>query len=688
MEKLLEMFPNYIGKRIALYGLGVETPKVLNALEESFDVVGLLDGFEVTGEMYGKSIISLAEAINQGIELVIVVARPGSCKAIAKRIGDTCKANGVEVFDVRGNNLLEKAQVMYDLKALEGYTKAELLEKIADADAVSFDLFDTLITRNILFPTDVIDCVQGRLREMGIFIPDFQSRRLGAEKKLSKGYSPKLCEIYANVLAGEDVVSATDLAEIEYETDLKLLVPRKDMVSVLMEAKGMGKSVYITSDTYYNKRQILKILEKCGIENFDDVLASCEYGTGKTGALFQSLIQIAETANILHIGDDAVADVQGAGQYGIKSFRIYSGQECLDAVGGLGLNEHVETLADRIKVGMFVASMFNSPFLFENEERRFIIPDAYDVGYLFCAPMITDFVQWFYRRINEEKISNVWLGARDGYLIQKMSKVLEPENDSVYFLASRMAAIRAGVVTADDIRYVDEMKYGGSLEENLLKRFGIDANELAADELDVQEKGLLRYKNAILSNAEQLRANYQKYIALQRVKNGEIAFFDFVAKGTVQLYLSKLVDAHMKGFYFLQLERQEMQNKNLDIEAFYSPEESAGSVIYDNYYILETLLTSPHASVCEFDENGNPIYADETRQEADIACAMRAQDGILDYYINYLSVCPQSEQRENKCLDEIFLALIHNVKIQDKDFLNLFVEDPFFNRMTHITDVL
>ena len=42
----------------------------------------------------------------------------------------------------------------------------------------------------------------------------------------------------------------------------------------------------------------------------------------------------------------------------------------------------------------------------------------------------------------------------------------------------------------------------------------------------------------------------------------------------------------------------------------------------------------------------------------------------------------------NKKLDEAFLVLIHNMEIKDKDFLSLMVEDPFFNRMTNITDVL
>ena len=69
-------------------------------------------------------------------------------------------------------------------------------------------------------------------------------------------------------------------------------------------------------------------------------------------------------------------------------------------------------------------------------------------------------------------------------------------------------------------------------------------------------------------------------------------------------------------------------------------------------------------------------------------CVERAQRGILDYFKTYMKLCPPSELRNDKELDEILLKLIHKVKILDMDFLSLVVEDPFFNRMTDINDVI
>lgn len=61
--------------------------------------------------------------------------------------------------------------------------------------------------------------------------------------------------------------------------------------------------------------------------------------------------------------------------------------------------------------------------------------------------------------------------------------------------------------------------------------------------------------------------------------------------------MSRIVDAHLKGFYFLRLEEEQMKDRNLDIVSFYESSERDNSVIFDDYYILETMLTSPMPSV-------------------------------------------------------------------------------------------
>ena len=45
-------------------------------------------------------------------------------------------------------------------------------------------------------------------------------------------------------------------------------------------------------------------------------------------------------------------------------------------------------------------------------------------------------------------------------------------------------------------------------------------------------------------------------------------------------------------------------------------------------------------------------------------------------------------RKESKELDEVILGLFASLEIQDDDFLSLVVEDPFFNRMTGIKELI
>lgn len=698
MSDVKKLFADYQNEKIALYGLGTETERALLDLGGSYQIVGLLDSFQETGELYGRSIISFNAAIEQGVKLIIVVARPGSCKAIEKRIGDVCRENQIALRDIRGKDLLVKNQVTYDFSHIQGVTKEELLEKINKADVISFDLFDTLIMRQTLSSEDVFQLVNCRLQEQGIRIADFCKKRLESEKRLSKDTAPTLREIYSDLLTKADCdleaegITAEKLVDLEYSVDFDLIVPRREVCNIFCKSVAEGKKVYVVSDTYYSRKQLETILEKCRITSYTDILASSDYKTGKTQQLFSILKDMEKGKNYLHIGDDSVADIENAAKCGIETCRLYSGSDLLDSLGGLGLTEYVDTLSERLNVGMFISEIFNNPFQFETEDKHIRITDSYNIGYLLCAPMICDFVLWFHRMIKERSMQNVWLSARDGYLIKKLYAYLldsyHQEDDSVYFLTSRVAAIRAGIQTKEDIWYVDEMKFSGTLEENLRKRFGIDAESVSSEKISEQESGLLKYKEAILERAEKEKKQYGRYIESLQIKEGNIAFFDFVAKGTSQMFLQRLLDNHLIGLYFLQLEPEFMSDKELEIDSFYSKEEMASSAIFENYYILETILTAPHPSVQGFSEAGEVVYAEETRKPEDIICFQRVQDGIFDHFKTYLRLCPQRERIENKKLGEAFLKLLHGISITDKDFLNLIVEDPFFNRMTNITDVL
>ena len=632
--------------------------------------------------------MALPQVVDEGVKLIIVVARPGSCKAIAKKIGDVCREHEIALMDIRGKNLLERKRVTYDFTGVSGGTKEELYQKIARADVVSFDLFDTLVMREVLSSMDIAELTDALLREMGFDIYDFTALRLGTEKRLSKNTAPTLEKLYSDIKKSipEVFLSPSELAGLEWETDYKTIVPRRSVCEIFDYCICQGKQVYIVTDTYYCLERIEAILEKCNISGYAGIYVSCEYGTGKRQRLFDRLREKEGDRKYLHIGDDEAADIEMASKAGMETFRVYSGEELLDAVGNMGMEPHMDSLAERLKIGMLVAKLFNDPFQFDAKKRKIELRNAYDIGYLLCAPIIADFVLWFREQVRAYEIPNIWFCSRDGYLLQKLYHILDDTKDSVYFMTSRMAAIRAGMMDEGDLSYVDSMKYSGTTEENLKRRFGLDAEYIEV--VNEKASGLLRYKDGILKKAVYERENYKKYISTLKIEAGAIAFFDFVAKGTTQMYVQRLVEQSFKGLYFLQLEPEFMSDKGLEIEPFYGADEMETSRIYDNYYILETILTAPHPGICGFDNRGMPMFAEEIRTEKDIKCFSRAQEGIIDYFQRYLELLPESMRKQSKELDEVLLGLFANLEIQDDDFLSLVVEDSFFNRMTGIRELI
>lgn len=684
MSDLIHLFEKYKKNTIAIYGLGMETEKILNLLGDQFQIVGLLDGYREDGILYGFPIISLHQAVSYGVKLIIVAARPGSCKAIAKRIGQVCMEKEIALIDVRGKNLCENKQAVYFLNHADGVIKDSLRKKLEEYDVVSVDLFDTLIMRQTLFPTDIFEIVDCKLQEQGIVIKDFCGKRMESEKTLTRTGAPTLTDIYAELIHTESIHSilAEELAQMEWSVDCELLVQRRELCEVIAEIYQSGKAVYIVSDTYYTRKQIERILQKCGMDNYTDLLLSCEYGTDKSKQLFCKLKERTCKQSCIHMGDDIVADIESAEKNGIAACHLYSGMELFEMAGYLGLWDQINDLSDRIKMGMFVARLFNSPFQFETKECAICVNNAQDIGYLFFAPMISDFVLWFAMQVEKAGLKNVWFCARDGYLIKKLYDSLNQNTESIYFLTSRSAAIRAGVMDEADLAYVAEMRFSGTLQQQMKERFGM----VVSDERTVRT--LMDYKEDILARASVNRRNYQRYIDQLPIKEGDIAFFDFVAKGTSQMYLGRLLNNHLRGFYFLQLDEQYMQNKELDIVPFYKNEEKDKSAIFENYYILETMLTSPEPSVKEFDMDGTVHYAQETRNKGDIQCFLAAQEGIWEFFTTYQKICPQKAIKINKNADEMLLTLIHGIRILDLDFLSLKVEDPFFNRVTDIKDLI
>ena len=77
----------------------------------------------------------------------------------------------------------------------QGDTYAEgVLQRLLEThDVISFDIFDTVLMRSVLDPTDVFEIVAERAERQGLHLPDFKFARLGAEHRILAEGRRHLC---------------------------------------------------------------------------------------------------------------------------------------------------------------------------------------------------------------------------------------------------------------------------------------------------------------------------------------------------------------------------------------------------------------------------------------------------------------------------------------------------------------
>ena len=162
---------------------------------------------------------------------------------------------------------------------------------------------------------------------------------------------------------------AHSYAEQEFAYDLHMILPKDEMVDIFNELILAGKQVTVASDTYYTKEQVALMLAKVGISVGFDLLVSSDLGKRKdNGQLWQHIKQsLPEGQSFIHVGDNAVADAQILGDFGLQNLHILNPLDKWHAAGwdnpfsgGNELNEqHI------LKWGPLISSFGRFPFLGE-----------------------------------------------------------------------------------------------------------------------------------------------------------------------------------------------------------------------------------------------------------------------------------------------------------------------------------
>ena len=119
-------------------------------------------------------------------------------------------------------------------------------------------------------------------------------------------------------------VAALEIKRFETETELAQCKPNAETVALYNYLINRNTRVFLISDMYLPATVIAEMLKKCGIEGYEKLYVSSEYGsTKRNGGLFEKVIteNRIDRKRMIHIGDHPLADwLIPMRKCGIKAF--------------------------------------------------------------------------------------------------------------------------------------------------------------------------------------------------------------------------------------------------------------------------------------------------------------------------------------------------------------------------------
>lgn len=640
-------------RKTVLYGLGKWTEEILAAFPQ-FPVEGLLDGYCEDGEFCGKRIIALDSLAGQNVQIVIL-ARKASERIIYKRIGSFCSKQKIPVYGLDGillggikseseNNGITEDEYFFR-------NSEELKNRIRKYDAISFDVFDTLVIRKVMRQEKVLSMVKAQTEPNF----DYIRLRMKAEIELSRKGVPTIYDIYEWIgrqsMAEQEILS--ELIEKELKTEKAILEPRKVMVRLLKEALSMGKPVYLVSDMYLPRIVIEELLDGAGISGYDNLFVSCDYRANKAGDLYDIYKANSTGKKKLHIGDSKELDGECAVAHGLDVYLIKSPEEMAGlTVFGSKLMEADNN--DGLQ-GIIFARFFNSPFVLYQGAGKLRAAVPSDLGYGLLGPILTAYVEWLYEKLMEDPADIMLFIARDGYVVKQIFDIMkssvkyEKFPESHYIMISRNFSMLASLETDADILYASALPFNGNPDEMLKRRFQLKETEVRSYQSGEDKAGyLMSHKRLILEKAASVRAAYRKYLFPLKLAEKWTGIFDFASTGTCQMCMEKIMDISLKGYYFERVEDNYPDKQKLHIHDFVHDQ----FVDYEsnNYFLLESWMKSVDPSVKCITDEGKVLYCEQHNSEEQKKYICQIQQGALEFCRDYLKLTERG--MGNECIRE------------------------------------
>ena len=494
----------------------------------------------------------------------------------------------------------------------------ELMKLIDCYDIVSFDIFDTLIFRNISRPTDVFKTMNKDIEEK-FNLKDFFDKRVECEmraRQKSATLEVTLDDIYrefSRYKLTKDKIEK--IKKMEYQRELEFITVNPVMKKVFDTCIRKNKKVYLISDMYLDSGFIKKLLTKAGYDIKCPVYVSCECGVYKgNGGIFK---YVCEKENLsydkwLHIGDNVGSDVEAPRKLGMHSYHYRN-------VNSYEQNTST-TVFESIVLGMRNIRLYAEGDTYKDKDyfKRF--------GVKYLAPLYLGFTNFVYQLSKD--CDNLFFLARDGYIIKKIYDLFPNHNNKYidYLYVSRNSIQLPVVYSESKQRLMDLFtSFGCAIVDktlgeffdvcrieqkedykNILNAYGFESY----DDIITQETWykaqkcasyLLKYSDGLYQS---MIDNAKAYLRQEKVDQFDcINIVDIGWMGSIQDSISKLLDKPSRGIYFgtLPSDYEDYGTRSFAFTFDQGEPFEDRMTIHHNVMMFELIFSAPHPSALGYE---------------------------------------------------------------------------------------
>lgn len=540
------------------------------------------------------------------------------------------------------------AKFIYDI--IKHPNPYELLEQ---HDIVSFDIYDTLLKRDVDNPADLFVILEREMIKHNKPADGFAKCRIKAEKLARNKYGEftTLDNIYETIATINPEFSKKEYKEREIDLEFRLTSLRQDNYRLYQYAIEQKKRVFLISDMYLPEKVISKLLAQNGIKGYEKLFVSCEYGVSKYNGDFFDLVHSKENIDLknwLHIGDNTIADWLVPRTKGICAYNTER-----------NLNSLHDIIGNHPSYSFEIRQMYKYI-----QNRVYGAEDYYRIGYSAFGPILYGVTKWLHEDAKNEDIDIILFAARDGYLFEKAYRKMPNRKEARYILISRKSLMLPMLKMRLPLHLYLELffqnlpkkflvedflgKIGFSREEiyTFMVRYGYRSGEKYDKEDLLNAEGFQKvYDNILIFFASKISDTmeaFYKCLDINYIKDKKVALFDIGARGTIQKCLEIILNKNIHGYYLyvnreifnLKYAKGYVGNCGYDVRKY---------LYYNN--LLELVFSAPHGSTKNyllvnnrgmviFDKYENADksdYLDKIRKSALVFNADAVENGFLSY---------------------------------------------------------